>query len=327
MALSNEQIAEVAIKKVNERTYGYDLWYVHYDDRLTDEQVEEVLAGDVTGAMESIFDALAESAYFAAVEAVEEVVKEVLTEYDAEWDDEDFDPDEAWDDFDCSDEAYAVREAIQARDESDPLQVLAGHTPDPLVQWIPDSPIEVDLSDVYGEIEERAEKDAQVEDVLRELGLPVTGHNVDAIREAMRECHDYAEVRPIFTVDMAELVDSSVKWVRVKDPMLLLLNRFDGSGMDTRNMEGTITLTREDLRADSALGYGSWDNIAGVVTSAYTVETEYVRLCEYRHEGTDTDGTEWYRCESHGDLSPSPDAHCSKATEPAHAVLIEDKEV
>lgn len=326
MALSNEQIAEAAIKKVNERAYGYDLWYVNHDDRLTDEQVEEVLAGDVTGVMERIFDALSETAYLTAVEAVEEVVKEVLTEYDAEWDDEDFNPDEAWDDFDCSDEFYTVREAVDARDESDPLQVLAGHTPDPLVQWIPDSPIEVDLSGVYGEIEERAEKEAQVEDVLRELGLPVTGHNVDSIHEAMRECHDYAEVRPIFTVDMAEMVDSSVKWVRVKDPILLLLNRFDGSGMDTRNMEGTITLTREDLRADSALGYGSWDNIAGVVRSAYTVDTEYVRICEYTFEGTDTDGTDYYRCHHHGNLEPSPDVHCDGATEPAYGRLIEKED-
>lgn len=35
--------------------------------------------------------------------------------------------------------------------------------------------------------------------------------------------------------------------------------------------------------------------------------------CEYIVEGTDTDGTVWYRCETHDELAPSPYAPCAKA--------------
>jgi hypothetical protein len=32
--------------------------------------------------------------------------------------------------------------------------------------------------------------------------------------------------------------------------------------------------------------------------------------CEYVFDGTDTDGTKWYRCVTHDELAPSPDAPC-----------------
>lgn len=33
--------------------------------------------------------------------------------------------------------------------------------------------------------------------------------------------------------------------------------------------------------------------------------------CEYEFDGTDTDGTKWYRCTVHEELAPSPDAPCA----------------
>lgn len=33
--------------------------------------------------------------------------------------------------------------------------------------------------------------------------------------------------------------------------------------------------------------------------------------CKYEFDGTDTDGTDWYRCLTHGELAPSPDAPCA----------------
>lgn len=32
--------------------------------------------------------------------------------------------------------------------------------------------------------------------------------------------------------------------------------------------------------------------------------------CEYVYDGEDTDGTVWYRCLTHDELAPSPDAPC-----------------
>lgn len=34
--------------------------------------------------------------------------------------------------------------------------------------------------------------------------------------------------------------------------------------------------------------------------------------CEYEHDGTDTDGTEWYLCTTHDEQAPSPDAPCAR---------------
>lgn len=33
--------------------------------------------------------------------------------------------------------------------------------------------------------------------------------------------------------------------------------------------------------------------------------------CDYTFEGKDTDGTRWYRCITHDELAPSPDAPCA----------------
>lgn len=33
--------------------------------------------------------------------------------------------------------------------------------------------------------------------------------------------------------------------------------------------------------------------------------------CEYKFDGVDTDGTEWYLCLTHNELAPSPDAPCA----------------
>ena len=38
-------------------------------------------------------------------------------------------------------------------------------------------------------------------------------------------------------------------------------------------------------------------------------------ICEYEFDGTDTDGTKWYRCVTHDELAPSPDAPCAKYEE------------
>lgn len=319
MALTNKSIYEAAIAEIADRKYGFDLWYVHYDDRLMDEHVEALIKGDIDSVYMDVDEAFSEQHYSLAVEATEEIVKYVIAE--AARDDESIDEEDAWWEFEYNPLFDEVRFKVEDRAEGDPVKDLAGHTPDPLVQYVPDQPVEITVDHPDG-----GYSSDDVHEALKEIGLPDTDANVDRLSSALDECHDYASIRAIFTVDLSELVDQSVKWIRVKGPRLLCLNNFDGSGMDTDEMDGTIMVPRDQIRLDSTLGYGSWDNIAGVVVSAYTVDTEYVRLCEYEFEGTDTDGTDFYRCRSHGSSEPSPEAHCGEATEPAYATIITDKE-
>lgn len=317
----NETLRDALLEDYRARPFLPDLVHVEHDDRLTSEQAAAVVSGDWDEVDNDDFtEWMAEATVGAAREIIKETAGDILRRMITDGTlDEDEDPDVIADVFEWTTEWDEVRFWLEDHDPSDPLRTLAQRTPDPLVQWVPESTIELDVEDEEGSAQE-------VTVALDEVGLSCSQHNVEAMYAAMAECHGPTEVRVLFTADLSELLDPSVTEVRLKDPTLLLLNPYDGSGMDTANMRGTITVPRNEIRLDSALGYGSWDNIAGVVTSAYTVDTEYVRLCRYVRAGHDTDGTEWFKCIEHDDPQPSPDAHCSEAKEPAYAVLLEDKE-
>lgn len=317
--VGNKDIHDHAEKLIFDRGYGFDLYYVDYRDEFTDEQVEEIIDGQrLDNVVEEVVEAFGESQYLTAREHVEDFAREAIRDMSLDLED-DQDEEDLLAEFMYSDLSDELRHHIEDRDESDPIRDLAGHTSDPLVQYVPDPVIEID-------VEDEEESNSEVARVLTELGLSSTQHNVEAMYSAMANCHGPTEVRVLFTADMEEMIDLTVEEVRLKNPALLLLNPYDGSGMDTDNMKGTITVPRDQIRLDSALGYGSWDNIAGVVVSAYTVDAEYVRVCQYTFHGTDTDGTDYYRCMGHGSLEPSPDVHCAKAEEPAYGRLIKDKE-
>lgn len=319
MAITNDNIYDTAQRLVQTRKQGFTLIYPHYDDRLMTEQVEALVDGDFDKVYDEVGEAFADHRHHMASEDTEEVVKEAIN--DLMWDDEDGeDEDDLYWEFEYSDLFDEVRWLIMDRDDSNPVRNLAANTPDPLVQYVPEHPIEVGFD---GDVDYDED---DVATALTDLGLFPTEHNQKVLREALDNCHAYATIRPIFTVDLTELLDPSVKEVRLKNPVLLALNPYDGSGMDSDPAQGTIAVPRDRIALDSALGYGSWDNIAGVVRSAYTVDTEYVRICEYTFEGTDTDGTDYYRCHHHGNLEPSPDVHCDGATEPAYGRLIEKED-
>ena len=47
-------------------------------------------------------------------------------------------------------------------------------------------------------------------------------------------------------------------------------------------------------------------------------------VCFYEHDGTDTDGTEWYRCVHHDALAPSQDAPCANYDESEWSAFTDD---
>lgn len=317
--VGNKDIYDAAADLIRDRKYGFYLYYVDYRDGFTTEQVEQIIDEQrIDTVVEEVVEAFDEGVYMAARDYVEEFAGDAIRDLLLDLED-DQDEDDLLTEFMDSDLSDELRYLIEDRDESDPIGDLARHTSDPLVQYVPYPRVEID-------VEDEEESNSEAARVLTELGLPSTAHNYEAMYWAMANCHGPTEVRVLFTADMEEMVDLAVDEVRLKNPALLLLNPYDGSGMDTDNMEGTITVPRDQIRLDSALGYGSWDNIAGVVVSAYTVDAEYVRVCRYTFDGTDTDGTDFYRCMDHGSLEPSPDAHCAKAEEPAYGVLIKEGE-
>lgn len=55
------------------------------------------------------------------------------------------------------------------------------------------------------------------------------------------------------------------------------------------------------------------------ITAATKVEMDMLKkliaevctYCDYKLDGTDTDGTKWYRCKVHDEVEPSKDAPCA----------------
>ena len=130
MALSNKDIYKAAIAEIEDRKYGFDLWYVDHNDRLTDEQVEALIKGDVDSVYMDVDEVFSEQHYTLAVQETEEIVKSVIAE--AARDDESVDEEDAWWEFEYNPLFDEVRYKVEDRAEGDPVKDLARNTPDPV---------------------------------------------------------------------------------------------------------------------------------------------------------------------------------------------------
>lgn len=52
---------------------------------------------------------------------------------------------------------------------------------------------------------------------------------------------------------------------------------------------------------------------------------ELCEYCDYKLDGTDTDGTKWYRCSVHDELAPSEDAPCAGYIEEPYELKLSEE--
>lgn len=266
------------------------LRYVSYDDRLTSEQMNMILAGQWNDAENDVDENFSDNAY-------EEAVTIARTEIEAAFEAGTFDRE--WDDLD-PDEQDAARYAVEERDDSDPVKDLLRNTPDQLMRTSLGRPAER-LAEPRWTSGHRmddggfAARHDAVAALLKESGMDVDTPEVrEAIEELINEgpydWHEGTQLDVIWYGDLEDAVPTprgespdteGSKVLEFATPHVLLIDRWNGSGHEViipAALKRTLTrVGYDDQEApqtgraylDSASeGYG-WDSIAGVYKPAY----------------------------------------------------------
>ncbi len=253
----------------------YDLISVAYDDRLTDEQVEKLVTDDFEGLWES-FEPWESDARYAGLDYVlDDLFLKVIGEWERE-DGEDY-TDLRGRFEDDTERMEELREAIFERDSGDWFKELVSQTP----------PVLLRVS-VLDEDHAYSFKEVQPEQVLSDVGLPVTEGNIEVMESVLLECSPEFSVLMgywIVGADVSDLneLDSEVKQVTITNPHLYLGNPFTGSGwVSEKPFEGVVVVDRDELHTDKeAFGYSIDSIYGGVSASSFAAEikpkTEIVR--------------------------------------------------
>lgn len=237
--------------------YQLELVYVAYDDKLMDEQIDKLVAGDVEGLDQDMDEWVSESRFHSTCTIIDELLKDLSDEWD----------EDALDEWRSSEDMDEVRFAIEERDTSEPLKELARNSGQVMLRVLLK---DEDDSYSYQEIEEA--------EVLREIGLPASEKNLETMAEIIANASpefSVCMVSALASVDVSDLYD--LLWMNdpavleITNPGIWLGNPFAGSGWADQ-LEGTILVKREDLRTDKgAFGYG-WQDVACCYADAFPVK-------------------------------------------------------
>ncbi|HEX9088371.1 MAG TPA: hypothetical protein VF867_12690 [Arthrobacter sp.] len=275
-------------------TYPVTLRFVDYDDKLTTEQMGMILEGRWNDAENDVDDRFSDSAYEESVTVARGDLETAVQEgrFDLEWDE--LDPDEQ----------NEARYAVEERDDSDPVKDLLRNTPPQLMRTSLGSPAGR-LSEARwaswhhlddGGFEARKKV---ISDLLKESGVDLSAEGVaEAIEELIDngpgDWHEGVQLDVIFYGDVADAVPvtrfdndpdaGKEKVLEFAKPNILLIDKWNGSGHDVvipAPLKRTLARPAEDgsetpqtgraYLDDSAGGY-SWDDVCGLVKSAYGKE-------------------------------------------------------
>jgi hypothetical protein len=271
----SEQLDALKDEVIENLDPKYELVYVDYRDRLTDDQVRALVRSDWDDLWESLSDWESESRETAAAEIAYEVTKAVIRGWEAR-DERDYD--DLWDEFRFTPQYDAVMEAIKDRDDGEWLHQLCRQTPAVLMRSLI---VDEDHGWSFQPLTPSEVIKAYVECAEPGTVLKRNKHNLDLVRGILNESspeHSVLLGMIVYAVDVEAiyLLSYDTEYVDVINPHLYLGNPFAGSGWCDGPCKGTFRIKREDLRTDrDAFGYG-WDEVAGVVTSYYEAEIRAV---------------------------------------------------
>lgn len=256
--------------------------YLSYDDELSDESADAYLSGDDETLDENTD--WEDNNY----EYVEELAKGIVGS--DEWDELEYDTQEE------------LKDWVREHDDSNVLDGLIKNTRAKLLQFpvTNDDDFGVALSEASEEEDEGERRKAiekVFEDALAGAGLEMNDTNREAIATLINEnsldfeyqAAEQWRLRILTTDDVKEYGMSgsspyrdSARDVQLTGANILLIDPWNGRGMDAP-LEGTITSrisTDNPVRLDSRRGYGSWDEVAGVVKSAYRSDNKVTNVAE-----------------------------------------------
>ena len=267
------------------------LRFVNYDDQLTKDQMSMILEGNWNDAENDVDEVFLEN----ATDEAERIAKE---EINAAYEAGTFDRE--WDDLD-EDEKAEARYAVEARDDSDPVKDLLRTTPNQLLRTSLGNPLDL-LSGAEGVYGERLDDDGfearhnAVEGLLKEAGVDTSAEGVTAaieelVTEGPYNWHSGVQLDVIFYGPIEDAVpaprsetdcpETASKVLEFARPHLLLIDKYNGSGYDTvlpASLKRTLVRPGEDgsgvsqtgrVYLDDAAGGYSWDDVCGLVKSAY----------------------------------------------------------
>lgn len=271
---TGDQATQAIIDALQADSRKFTLAHVSYDDELMPDQIVHYLSGD----MES-FDQIYENWGDHRWQTASEEIDSVLTEFGLDEDDDQVDRE-------------LLREFIQDQDDSDIQNELIRGTSSQLMR--------TRLGHVHGEGTYSGHDDAvwpareaRIAEMLAEHGLKVeTDEQREAINELVHngpyEWHDGVRLEVIFQGDIRDATvwnkdagDVQDRRITFESPYILLIDTVNGSGHDVK-LPGSLTATVTPDRPamlDKKPDWGySWDDVAGVVHSAYRtdVKTEWV---------------------------------------------------
>lgn len=256
---------------------NYDLVYVHYDDKFSDEQVALLIAGDWDKLWEHNDQWEDEARWHGMKYALDEAVKETEREWMNLYDTDEFDVGQVLSDFEMSDEEEAVRDQIYERDNGNWPKELARNTGRVLCR--------VFLSETSDPTWSCLPNLTPTE-VVRTIGLKRREQNkanYKIVREILNEAfHTQAHLAPmlVFALDVDDVFDIpyDTEYVDIVNPFLWLGNPYEGDGMcGDEALQATFRIKREDLRTDEdAPGY-SWTQVAGPNVRYYEAEIRPVK--------------------------------------------------
>lgn len=251
----------------------YELGYIDYNDRLTDDQIRSLVEGDYEEIWDSFDEWLDQQRWEYASEHTEQALLAARQQLEASTplghDLEELVNNVASDHLEDD-----IRDRIMQRDTFDPLSGLASNSGQVMLRVpVGDDPI------FQGN-----ERDSSVPDIVAALGPGVKLGRADRlkIRDALRECGDYVQPMWLFTVRVGDIADLGPdRGIRVTRPYLMLSNPYAGDGWVTDEpLDVTIELQRDELSTDkAAAGYG-WEQIAGCCISAYEADIEPLEIKE-----------------------------------------------
>ncbi|MBG0739032.1 hypothetical protein IV500_06405 [Paeniglutamicibacter antarcticus] len=266
------------------------LRYVAYDDRLTEEQMTMILAGQWTAAENDVDENFSDSAYDEAVTVAKAELEAAVEagSFDREWDDLDHD------------EQDEARRAVEERDDSDPVQGLLRNTPDQLMRTSlgAPEPLLKDRAAASGHHLDDGGFEARkkaISDLLEASGMDTSADAVQEeigalVNEGPFDWHEGVQLDVIWYGALEDAVPTprgesaetdGSKVLEFATPHVLLIDKWNGSGHEVilpAPLKRTLTRVGYDeaeapqtgrayLDSDSG-GYG-WDSVAGVYKPAY----------------------------------------------------------
>lgn len=245
------------------------LFYVHYDDRLTDDQIAAYLDGSDEGNAE-FMDQMTdlETEWFYANLNLGYYDDALETIYPGFWDLKRELEDAG--EYDLADELWESGvEALFHWNDSDVIGELARNTPPQLVQYGDLAP-GTDWADLSTDLQ------TNLEQVFDNLGLELNETNREAIETLIDETIYVHDGLTLTILNHAKIEDlggfRGAITIETTDPVLALLDAWNGCVALAR-VDGTITVTVDHITLDSNHpGYGSINSICGLCESSVAAD-------------------------------------------------------